>query len=342
MFPIACSSLHPPPQDGFNVAPVAGICLHRLAQGIFNPRRRVSLFSIPQDIRNQRVSGPMFSSYRRKILGRSSSRDFRVRAVFRLPGALEQALVGSLPRGVLRKYRESPVSPRLVGHAAGCRAAPPGPMRLGALPHRRAALPAGGNLRQNPARQVAQAALLPAEVPEGIERHLHSPRSSTCGSSSAKKAPAGASSWFWKRKTRQTAFHLLPVAPAGAGGSVDVSALSNRARLLRKTSSIPGGWDRCGAWQQRFPPRSGGDYPYPARRGGNEHNNIGILFQAAGFTQVGQDGALVGGVLHGAGKLRRRQHRDLQFARQDLEVARDVGNILDAVVVAVSLDMSWR
>jgi hypothetical protein len=47
-------------------------------------------------------------------------------------------------------------------------------------------------------------------------------------------------------------------------------------------------------------------------------------------------------VLHGAGKLRRRQHRDLQFARQDLEVARDVGNILDAVVVAVSLDMSWR
>ena len=90
MFPIACSSLHPPPQDGFNVAPVAGICLHRLAQGIFNPRRRVSLFGIPQDIRNQRGERTnVFFIQAENIGAFQFQADFRVRAVFRLPGALE-------------------------------------------------------------------------------------------------------------------------------------------------------------------------------------------------------------------------------------------------------------
>ena len=66
----------------------------------------------------------------------------------------------------------------------------------------------------------------------------------------------------------------------------------------------------------------------------NEHDDIGILFQAARFTQVGKDRFLIGTLFDSARKLGSGENRHIQFTRQHLEIARDVGHFLNPVVGA--------
>ena len=48
----------------------------------------------------------------------------------------------------------------------------------------------------------------------------------------------------------------------------------------------------------------------------NKENHVGILFDRAAFTQIGQFGNLGGAGFDGAAELGQGQHRNIQFARQ--------------------------
>ena len=53
-----------------------------------------------------------------------------------------------------------------------------------------------------------------------------------------------------------------------------------------KPVQFPNGWDRSGAWQRSIRQYSLADYLYPSVRAVNEHDDIRVLFQTAGFAQV--------------------------------------------------------
>ncbi len=48
----------------------------------------------------------------------------------------------------------------------------------------------------------------------------------------------------------------------------------------------------------------------------NKHDDVGVLFDTAGFTQVGHDRAFVGTAFQAAIQLRQGDNRDIQFFRQ--------------------------
>src|SRR5439155_7156348 len=56
----------------------------------------------------------------------------------------------------------------------------------------------------------------------------------------------------------------------------------------------------------------------------DEHNEVGVLLDRSGFSQVGEDRPLVVTLLDGAGKLRHRQDRHVEVAREHLQVARNL------------------
>ncbi len=59
-----------------------------------------------------------------------------------------------------------------------------------------------------------------------------------------------------------------------------------------------------------------------------------VARQTTTFAEVRKHGDFVRALLDGAGELRGRHQREIQLARQALERARDVGDLLDAVIVA--------
>src|SRR3954462_12890949 len=64
----------------------------------------------------------------------------------------------------------------------------------------------------------------------------------------------------------------------------------------------------------------------------DEHDEVGVLLDLAGLTQVGEHRALVGARLDATRQLRQRDDGDLELAREDLQAARDLADGLDAVV----------
>ena len=66
----------------------------------------------------------------------------------------------------------------------------------------------------------------------------------------------------------------------------------------------------------------------------DEHDDVGILLDRPRFAKIGELRPLVLAVLHGAGKLGEREHRNVELLRQRLEAARDLGNLLDPALVA--------
>ena len=68
-----------------------------------------------------------------------------------------------------------------------------------------------------------------------------------------------------------------------------------------------------------------------------EHDDIGVLLDGAGFTQVGQHGALVLALFVGTAQLAQAQDGDLQLLGHDLQHTADVGHGLLAVLAGVAL-----
>ncbi|MCY1217862.1 hypothetical protein D9M72_297920 [compost metagenome] len=66
----------------------------------------------------------------------------------------------------------------------------------------------------------------------------------------------------------------------------------------------------------------------------DEHDDVRVLLDGAGFAQVAHHGALVGTRFHAAAELRQRDHRALQFLGQHLQAARDFAHGRGAVLVA--------
>ena len=64
----------------------------------------------------------------------------------------------------------------------------------------------------------------------------------------------------------------------------------------------------------------------------NEHDDVRILLDGAGFTQVAHHRALVGALLDRAVELRQRNHRALQLFGQHLQPARDFAQLGGPVV----------
>ena len=70
----------------------------------------------------------------------------------------------------------------------------------------------------------------------------------------------------------------------------------------------------------------------------DEHDDVGVLLDRSGFTQVGVDRALVGALFQRAVELRQGDHRAVEFLGQGLERARDLGNLVGAVVAGRARD----
>src|SRR4051812_46010496 len=68
----------------------------------------------------------------------------------------------------------------------------------------------------------------------------------------------------------------------------------------------------------------------------DEHHDVGVLLDRAGFAQIGQHRPLVLALLDGARQLRQRQDRHLQLLRYRLQPAGDLGYFLDAVFRAAA------
>ena len=68
-----------------------------------------------------------------------------------------------------------------------------------------------------------------------------------------------------------------------------------------------------------------------------EHDDIGILLNGAGLTQVRQHGALVLTLFVGTGQLGQAQHRHLQLLGHDLQHTADIRHRLLAVLAAIPL-----
>ena len=66
----------------------------------------------------------------------------------------------------------------------------------------------------------------------------------------------------------------------------------------------------------------------------DEHDQVGVLLDLAGLAEVRQERALVGASLDSARQLRDRDHGNVQLARQQLEAAADLPDLLDAAVRA--------
>ena len=64
----------------------------------------------------------------------------------------------------------------------------------------------------------------------------------------------------------------------------------------------------------------------------DEHDEVGVLLDRARLAQVGEHRALVRALLDAAVELRERDDRALELARERLEPARDLADLLDAVV----------
>ena len=64
----------------------------------------------------------------------------------------------------------------------------------------------------------------------------------------------------------------------------------------------------------------------------DEHHEVGVLLDRAGLAQVREHGPLVRALLDAAVELRERDHRALELARERLEAAGDLADLLDAVV----------
>ena len=65
-----------------------------------------------------------------------------------------------------------------------------------------------------------------------------------------------------------------------------------------------------------------------------EHDNVGVLFQGAGFPQIGEHGALDLPRFYAAGELGEGDDGDFEFPGQRFEGAGDFRNLLLAVVAA--------
>jgi hypothetical protein len=74
----------------------------------------------------------------------------------------------------------------------------------------------------------------------------------------------------------------------------------------------------------------------------DEHHEVGVLLDRAGLAQVRQHGALVRALLDAAVELRERDHGHLQLARQRLEAAGDLRDLLDAVLDVPPARISCR
>ena len=69
----------------------------------------------------------------------------------------------------------------------------------------------------------------------------------------------------------------------------------------------------------------------------NEHDDVGVLLDRAGFTQIRQLRPLVLALLDGARELRAGDHRHFQFLGDCFQAAGDVGDFLDAVLHGAAL-----
>ena len=63
----------------------------------------------------------------------------------------------------------------------------------------------------------------------------------------------------------------------------------------------------------------------------DEDDDVGVLFDRTAFAKVREDRALVGTQLRGARELRDADHRQIQLAREDLQAAADLADLLDPV-----------
>ena len=64
----------------------------------------------------------------------------------------------------------------------------------------------------------------------------------------------------------------------------------------------------------------------------DKHDNVGVLLDGAGFTQVGKHGLFIRALLGRTRKLRQAYHRDVQFLRHNLERAGNLRDLLRTVV----------
>ena len=71
----------------------------------------------------------------------------------------------------------------------------------------------------------------------------------------------------------------------------------------------------------------------------HKHDDVGILLDGSGFTQVGVDRALVGPLLKGTVELRQRHYRAVELFGQCLEGSRNLGNFVGTVVTARTRDL---
>ena len=69
----------------------------------------------------------------------------------------------------------------------------------------------------------------------------------------------------------------------------------------------------------------------------NEHDDVRILLDGAGFAEIGQHGALVLALFIGTAQLAETQDGDLQLLGHDLQHTADIGHRLLAVFAAVAL-----
>jgi len=65
----------------------------------------------------------------------------------------------------------------------------------------------------------------------------------------------------------------------------------------------------------------------------HEHDDIGVLLDRARLAKVGKLRPLVLALLDGTAQLRQRQHRHIEFLGQRLQAARDLGNLLHAILL---------
>src|SRR5215813_3047632 len=70
----------------------------------------------------------------------------------------------------------------------------------------------------------------------------------------------------------------------------------------------------------------------------DEHDDVGILLDRAGFAQVGELWPLVLALLDRARELRERQNRNVQLLGYAFQAARDLRQLLDAVLAAAGAD----
>src|SRR5215468_437827 len=70
----------------------------------------------------------------------------------------------------------------------------------------------------------------------------------------------------------------------------------------------------------------------------DEHDDVGILLDRAGFAQIGELWPLVLALLDRARELRERQDRNVQLLGYAFQAARDLRQLLDAVLAAAGAD----